>query len=84
MNMGLYSSSDPFAFRSKAGAMSFALMMSLSVSENGDKVLDYEKTKKLFDFICENVNLPDVEKDATAEVVEMLSAAVKELQKEKS
>ena len=85
MNMGLYSSSsDPFAFRSKAGAMSFALVMSLSVSENGDKVVDYEKAKKLFDFICENVNLPDVEKDATAEVVEMLSAAVKELQKEKS
>jgi hypothetical protein len=84
MNMGLYSSSDPLAFRSKAGAMSFALVMSLSVSENGDKVVDYEKTKKLFDFICENVNLPDVEKDATAEVVEMLSAAVKELQKEKS
>lgn len=85
MNMGLYSSSsDPFAFRSKAGAMSFAIVMTMTTNENGVRTVNLLGAQELFDFICKNVVLPDVEKDATAEVVEMLSAAVKELQKEKS
>lgn len=71
-------------FKSKAGAMSFAILMNTTVNSDGHRVVDYDETQKMFDFICASVSLPDVEKDATAEVVEMLSTAVKELQKEKS
>lgn len=63
--MDLYgtSCSDMTAFKSKAGAMSFAILMSSSIGENGTRKVDYDEAQKLFDFICQNVELPDVEKD---------------------
>lgn len=85
MSLGLYSGGcDTTAFRSKAGAMSFAIVMTMLTGENGVRTVNLLAAQELFDFICKNVTLPDVEKDATAEVVEMLSATVKELQKGKS
>ena len=50
---------DPRSFTTKAGAMSFAICYSFA-----DGKVDYEEAQKLFDFICKNVNLPDVEKDS--------------------
>jgi hypothetical protein len=75
----------PHSLRTKGDAVALALVLSEHYNGCGKSdSVDLDQAQKIFDFICENVNLPDVEKDATAEVVEMLSAAVKELQKEKS
>ena len=44
---------------SKATAMQYALD-STATYENGQKVLHTDKAKDIFDFICANVELPDV------------------------
>ena len=67
------------AFKSKAGAMSFAILMNASVSESGARSIDYDETKELFDFICENVNLPDVERGAMGDMVGALKDMCKDL-----
>lgn len=59
-------------FKSKAGAMSFAILMNTTINSEGQRVIDYDETQKLFDFICASVNLPDVERDAMADMVDAL------------
>ena len=73
--MGLYGTNgcDMTAFKSKAGAMSFAIMMCTTISpEDGLRTVDYEGAQRLYDFITGNVNLPDVERDAYAEMMDCL------------
>lgn len=65
-------------FKSKAGAMSFAILMNTTMTEEGTRVINYDETQKLFDFICASVNLPDVERDAMADMVD----ALKEVRKD--
>lgn len=65
-------------FKSKAGAMSFAILMNTTINSEGQRVIDYDETQKLFDFICASVNLPDVERDAMADMVD----ALKEVRKD--
>ena len=64
------------AFNSKAGAMSFAILMSLFLGEDGTRKVNYDEAKKLFDFITENVELPDVEKDSYSEMMGALTGLV--------
>lgn len=66
------------AFNSKAGAMSFAILMSSSLAENGTRKVNYDEAKKLFDFITENVALPDVGKDSYSEMMRALAGLVTE------
>ena len=68
--------SDMTAFNSKAGAMSFAILMSSFLGEDGTKKVNYDEAKKLFDFITENVALPDVEKDSYSEMMGALTGLV--------
>lgn len=65
-------------FKSKAGAMSFAILMNTTVNAKGCRMIDYDETQKLFDFICASVNLPDVERDAMGDMVD----ALKEVRKD--
>ena len=67
------------AFKSKAGAMSFAILMNTTVDSEGRRIVDYDSSQKLFDFICASVNLPDVERDAMGDIMEVL----KEVRKDK-
>ena len=39
------------AFKSKAGAMSFAILMSSFIGENGTRKVDYDEAEKLYGFI---------------------------------
>ena len=49
---------------SKGIAIAFAVMMSLEYPGGGRSPrVNYRKAQKLFDFICSNVNLPDVKKN---------------------
>lgn len=64
-------------FKSKAGAMSFAIMMCTTIcAESGVRTVDYDEAQKLYDFINVNVNLPDVERDPYAEMIASLPALV--------
>ena len=72
-------SSDMTAFKSKAGAMSFAILMNTTMTEAGARAVNYDEAQKMFDFICASVNLPDVERDAMGDMVEVL----KEVRKDK-
>lgn len=60
------------AFKSKAGAMSFAILMNTTMTEAGARTINYDEAQKLFDFICASVNLPDVERDAMGDMVDAL------------
>ena len=65
------------AFNSKAGAMSFAILMSSSIGENGTRKVDYDEAEKLYSFITEHVDLPNVEKDSYAEIVSAVTGLAK-------
>ena len=67
------------AFKSKAGAMSFAILMNTIVDAEGRRIINYDESQKMFDFICARVSLPDVERDAMGDIVE----ALKEIRKDK-
>ena len=73
--MDMYGSCGSYmtAFNSKAGAMSFAILMSSSLGENGTRKVNYDEAKKLFDFITENVALPDVAKDSYSDMMGALT-----------
>ena len=78
MMTNYFGGSDMTVFKSKAGAMSFAILMNTTMTEAGTRVINYDETQKLFDFICASVNLPDVERDAMADMVD----ALKEVRKD--
>ena len=65
------------AFNSKAGAMSFAILMSSFIGENGIRKVDYDEAGKLYDFILDHVDLPDVEKDSYAEMMSAVTGLAK-------
>lgn len=73
-----FGGSDMTAFKSKAGAMSFAILMNTIVDAEGRRIINYDESQKMFDFICARVSLPDVERDAMGDIVE----ALKEVRKE--
>lgn len=62
-NYGLGLGCCSTAIDSKGSAIAFAVMMSLIYPGGGKSPrVNYRKAQKLFDFICSNVNLPDVKK----------------------
>ena len=69
--------SDMTAFNSKAGAMSFAIQMSSFIGENGMKKVDYDEAEKLYSFITEHVDLPNVERDSYAEMMSAVTGLAK-------
>ena len=73
-----FGGSDMTAFKSKAGAMSFAILMNTTMTETGARTINYDEAQKMFDFICARVNLPDVERDALGDIVEVLKEVRKE------
>lgn len=63
MSSGLYGSNDS-RLSSKAGAMEFAIVMNTTSDEKGRAVVNYKEVKRMFDFICRNVKLPDIPRDS--------------------
>ena len=57
-----YGFSGSSSLKSKADALKYAIEFT-STGEYPNRVPDLTKAKELFDFICENVQLPDVETD---------------------
>lgn len=57
-----FSGSPMTSLKSKAEALKYAIEFT-ATGEYPNRVPDMAKAKELFDFICENVQLPDVETD---------------------
>jgi hypothetical protein len=59
------------SFRSKADVVKFALLTSAKV-DNGVTEIDYSKAQEIIDFVCKNVELPDVTKDEFAGMSDLI------------
>ncbi len=69
-------------FQSKAEALQFAIEFTASASMGGRKA-DLEAAKELYDFICKNVNLPDVRPNPADGLVEFAKGYIEKLAKDK-
>lgn len=70
------------SFNSKAEALQFALEFTASSSMGGHKV-ELEAAKELYDFICKNVELPDVRPNPADGLVEFAKEYIEKLAKDK-
>lgn len=70
------------SFNSKAEAIQFAIEFTASSSMGGRKV-KLEAAKESFDFICKNVELPDVRVNPADGLVEFAKKYIEELVKSK-
>lgn len=70
------------SFNSKAEAIQFAIEFTASSSMGGRKV-ELEAAKELFDFICKNVELPDVRVSPADGLVEFAKEYIEKLTKVK-
>lgn len=67
-------------FNSKAEALEFAIEFTASSSMGGRKV-ELEAAKELYDFICKNVELPDVHPNPADGLVEFAKEYIAKLDK---
>ena len=65
-----------FKIQNKADAMQYAINTTLKWKCGENSKVDYDEAKKLFDFICEDVEFPE---DPTKKVLEELMPMVNEL-----
>lgn len=70
------------SFNSKAEAIQFAIEFTASSSMGGRKV-ELEAAKELYDFICKNVELPDVRPSPADGLVEFAKEYIEKLTKVK-
>lgn len=69
-------------FNSKAEALQFAIEFTASSSMGGRKV-EIEAAQELYDFICKNVELPDVRPNPADGLVEFAKKYIEKLAKDK-
>ena len=69
-------------FQSKAEALQFAIEFTTCSSMGGQKA-DLEAAKELYDFICQNVELPDVRPNPADGLVEFAQKYIEKLTKDK-
>ena len=63
-------------FKSKADALKFAIEFTVGCDASINRVPNYNAAQELFDFICKNVNLPDVEQDKAADFLDYAKIAL--------
>lgn len=64
----------------KGAAIALALMMATTYCEaKNTKKTNYKKAQRIFDFICSNVNLPDVKASEMAQLEPMVRSMLEEL-----
>lgn len=74
------SGSPMLSFKSKADALKYAIEFT-AAGEYPNKVPDMTKAKELFVFICENVQLPDVETDQLSSSLSGFTSLMEKLSK---
>lgn len=75
-----YGFSGSLSLKSKADALKYAIEFT-STGEYPNRVPDMTKAKELFDFICENVQLPDVETDQLSNSLSSFTSLMEKLSK---
>lgn len=69
--------------QSKADAIKYAIEFTEIVELDGPNKVDYEAAQELFNFICKNVNLPDVKPNPADGLVEFAKKYIEELANKK-
>ena len=77
-----FSGSPMTSLKSKADALKYAIEFT-ATGEYPNKVPDMVKAKELFDFICENVQLPDVETDQLSNSLNGFTSMMERLSEKK-
>ena len=75
-----YGFSGSSSLKSKADALKYAIEFT-STGEYPNRVPDMAKAKELFDFICKNVKLPDVETDQLSNSLSCFTSLMEKLSK---
>lgn len=60
-------------FQSKADALHYAIEFTATFACDGSRKANYEAAKELYDFICRNVQLPDVTPNPMDALSELLA-----------
>lgn len=81
MCLGL-SGSPMSSLKSKADALKYAIEFT-ATGEYPNRTPDIKKAKELYNFICENVQLPDVETDQLSNSLNGFTSLMEKLSKEK-
>ena len=69
--------------QSKADAIKYAIEFTEIVELHGSNRVNYVAAQELFDFICKNVNLPDVKPNPADGLVEFAKRYIEKLAKDK-
>ena len=77
-----YGFSGSSSLKSKADALKYAIEFT-GTGEYPNRVPDMAKAKELFDFICENVQLPDVETDQLSNSLNGFTSMMERLSEKK-
>ena len=70
------------SLKSKADALKYAIEFT-AIGEYPNRAPDIKKAKELYNFICENVQLPDVETDRLSNSLDRFTSLIEKLNKEK-
>ena len=71
-------------FQSKAEALKYAIEFTETVNISEPNTVNYEAAQELFNFICKNVELPDVKPNPADGLVEFAKEYIEKLAKVKS
>lgn len=77
-----FTGSPMSSLKSKADALKYAIEFT-ATGEYPNRVPDIKKAKELYNFICENVQLPDVETDQLSNSLNSFTSLMEKLSKEK-
>lgn len=69
--------------QSKADAIKYAIEFTEIVELHGSNKVNYDAAQELFDFICKNVDLPDVRPNPADGLVEFAKEYIEKLAKDK-
>ena len=64
------------SFKSKGDALKYAIEFTAGCDASINRVPNYDAAQELFDFICRNVPLPDVEQDKAADFLDYAKIAL--------
>jgi hypothetical protein len=70
-------------FQSKAEALKYAIEFTETVNISEPNTVNYEAAQELFNFICKNVELPDVRPSPADGLVEFAKGYIEKLAKDK-
>lgn len=69
-------------FQSKADALHYAIEFTATLACDGGRKADYEAAQELYNFICKNVQLPDVTPNPLEAFSEYLKKSLPEVAKD--